>query len=136
MVVVTSWLLIALGPRSQEAGSRSIVSIAQFTSANQHANLVTDKFKSAAETHRKNGFWKRETFNGDRILYQKRDEREESKKKYFVQQNYNDSHCDLGDLYTESGQTLQSSFSAVSKPNFASKYAFENGHPYVIRKRT
>ena len=29
---------------------------------------------------------------------------------------------DLGDLYTESGQTLQSSFSAVSKPNFASKY--------------
>ena len=26
----------------------------------------------------------------------------------------------LGDLYTESGQTLQGSFSAVSKPNFAS----------------
>ena len=32
----------------------------------------------------------------------------------------------LGDLYTESGQTLQSSFSAVSKPNFASKYALES----------
>ena len=26
------------------------------------------------------------------------------------------------DLYTESGQTLQGSFSAVSKPNFTSKY--------------
>ena len=32
----------------------------------------------------------------------------------------------LGDLYTESGQTLHGSFSAVSKPNFASKYAFES----------
>ena len=32
----------------------------------------------------------------------------------------------LGDLYAESGQTLQSSFSAVSKPNFASKYALES----------
>ena len=32
----------------------------------------------------------------------------------------------LGDLYTESGQTLEDSFSAVSKPNFASKYAFES----------
>ena len=31
----------------------------------------------------------------------------------------------LGDLYTESGQTLQGSFLAVSKPNFASKYALE-----------
>ena len=31
-----------------------------------------------------------------------------------------------GDLYAESGQTLQGSFSAVSKPNFASKYAFES----------
>ena len=31
----------------------------------------------------------------------------------------------LGDLYTESGQTLQGSFSAGSKPNFASKYALE-----------
>ena len=29
---------------------------------------------------------------------------------------------DLGDLYTDSGQTLQGSFSTVSKPNFASKY--------------
>ena len=28
----------------------------------------------------------------------------------------------LGDPYAESGQTLQGSFSAVSKPNFASKY--------------
>ena len=28
----------------------------------------------------------------------------------------------LGDLYTESEQTLQGSFSAVSKPKFASKY--------------
>ena len=34
--------------------------------------------------------------------------------------------ADLGDLYTESGQTLQGSFSAVSKQNFASKYAFES----------
>ena len=33
---------------------------------------------------------------------------------------------DLGDLYAESGQTLQGSFSAVSKPNFASKYSFES----------
>ena len=33
---------------------------------------------------------------------------------------------DLGDLYTESGQTLQGSFSAVSKPNFASKHALES----------
>ena len=31
----------------------------------------------------------------------------------------------LGDLYAESGQTLQGSFSAVSKPNFASKYSLE-----------
>ena len=31
-----------------------------------------------------------------------------------------------GDLYTESGQTLQGSFSAVSKPNFASKYSLES----------
>ena len=29
----------------------------------------------------------------------------------------------MGDLYAESGQTLQGSFSAVSKPNFASKYS-------------
>ena len=33
---------------------------------------------------------------------------------------------DLGDLYTESGQTLQGSFSAVSTPIFASKYALES----------
>ena len=32
----------------------------------------------------------------------------------------------LGDLYTESGQTLQSSFSAVSKPIFATKYSLES----------
>ena len=32
----------------------------------------------------------------------------------------------LGDLYAESGQTLQGSFSAVSKPNFASKYSLES----------
>ena len=32
----------------------------------------------------------------------------------------------LGDLYTVSGQTLQGSFSAVSKPNFASKYSLES----------
>ena len=32
----------------------------------------------------------------------------------------------LGDLYAERRQTLQGSFSAVSKPNFASKYAFES----------
>ena len=31
------------------------------------------------------------------------------------------------DLYTESGQTLQSSFSAVSKQNFESKYSLELG---------
>ena len=29
---------------------------------------------------------------------------------------------DLEDLYMERGQTLQGSFSAVSKPNFAGKY--------------
>ena len=33
---------------------------------------------------------------------------------------------DLGDLYAESGQSLQGSFSAVSNPNFASKYALES----------
>ena len=33
---------------------------------------------------------------------------------------------DLGDLYTESGQTLQGSFSAVSKPKVASKYSVES----------
>ena len=32
----------------------------------------------------------------------------------------------LGDLYAESGQTLQGSFSAVSTPIFASKYALES----------
>ena len=32
----------------------------------------------------------------------------------------------LGDLYAESGQTLQVSFSAVPKPNFASKYSLES----------
>ena len=32
---------------------------------------------------------------------------------------------DLGDLYAESEQTLQGSFSAVSKPNLASKYSLE-----------
>ena len=31
------------------------------------------------------------------------------------------------DLYAESGQTLEGSFSAVSKPNFASKYSLELG---------
>ena len=31
-----------------------------------------------------------------------------------------------GDLYTESGQTLQGSLLAVSKPNFASKYSLES----------
>ena len=33
----------------------------------------------------------------------------------------------LGDLYAESGQTLQGAFSAVSKPNVASKYSLELG---------
>ena len=32
----------------------------------------------------------------------------------------------LGDLYTESGQTLQGSFSSVSTPIFASKYSLES----------
>ena len=32
----------------------------------------------------------------------------------------------LGDLYAESGQTLQGSLTAVSKPNFATKYALES----------
>ena len=32
----------------------------------------------------------------------------------------------LGDLYAESGQPLQGSISAVSKPIFASKYTFES----------
>ena len=31
-------------------------------------------------------------------------------------------HENLGNLYVESGQTLQGSLSAVSKPNFASRY--------------
>ena len=33
---------------------------------------------------------------------------------------------DLGDLYTESGQALQGSFSVESKPTFASKYSCES----------
>ena len=33
---------------------------------------------------------------------------------------------DLGDLYAESGQTLQGSFSAVSKPIFSNKDSFES----------
>ena len=37
-----------------------------------------------------------------------------------------DATMHLGDLYTESGQTLQGSFSAVSKPNFASKDSFDS----------
>ena len=36
------------------------------------------------------------------------------------------SGMNLGDLYAESGQTLQASFSAISKPNFATKYALES----------
>ena len=32
----------------------------------------------------------------------------------------------LGDLYAESGQTLKGSLTAVSKPNFATKYALES----------
>ena len=32
----------------------------------------------------------------------------------------------LGDLYAESGQTLQASFSSVSKPQFATKYALQS----------
>merc|ERR1712094_69686 len=32
----------------------------------------------------------------------------------------------LGDLYAESGQTLQGSFSVVSKPNSGSKYSLES----------
>ena len=36
-----------------------------------------------------------------------------------VQEALSDAY--LGDLYAESGQTIQGSFSAVSKPNFASK---------------
>ena len=34
--------------------------------------------------------------------------------------------ANLGDLYRESGQTSRGSFSAVSKPNFASKYSCES----------
>ena len=33
---------------------------------------------------------------------------------------------DLGDLYTESGQTLEGSFSTVSTPIFATKYSLES----------
>ena len=38
----------------------------------------------------------------------------------------------LGDLYTESGQTLQGSFSALSSPNFATKYSLKTSRrdPY------
>ena len=32
----------------------------------------------------------------------------------------------LADLYTESGQTLRGSFSAVLKPNLASKYSYQS----------
>ena len=43
--------------------------------------------------------------------------------------NENENH--LGDLYAKSGQTLQGSFSAVSKPNFASKYSLESSRRYL-----
>ena len=33
-------------------------------------------------------------------------------------------------------QTLEGSFSAVSKPNFASKYSLEEGTPILSKKRT
>ena len=33
--------------------------------------------------------------------------------------------CNLRDLYTDSGQSLQGSLTAVPKPNFATKYAVE-----------
>ena len=36
------------------------------------------------------------------------------------------NQLDLGVLYAESGQTSQGSFSAVSKPTFASKYSLES----------
>ena len=36
------------------------------------------------------------------------------------------ARSDLGDLYTESGQTFEGSFSAVSKPIFATKYSLES----------
>ena len=39
---------------------------------------------------------------------------------------YDEVEENLGDLYAESGQTLQGSFSAVSNPNFASKYSLES----------
>ena len=42
------------------------------------------------------------------------------KKKYSKLMSWN-----LGDLYTESGQTLKDSFLAVSKPLFATKYSLE-----------
>ena len=35
--------------------------------------------------------------------------------------------CNNNNLYTESGQTLQGSFSVVSTPIFASKYSLELG---------
>ena len=44
--------------------------------------------------------------------------------------------ANLGDLYTESGQTLRGSFSAVSKPNFACNYSCEEGAPILSKKRT
>ena len=37
----------------------------------------------------------------------------------------------LRDLYAENGQTLQGSFSAVSKPNFASRYSCESSRRYL-----
>ena len=41
-------------------------------------------------------------------------------------QHWSTRRAHLGDLYTESGQTLQCSFSDVSKPNFASQYSLES----------
>ena len=43
-----------------------------------------------------------------------------------IPKKYNYYYNHLGDLYAESGQTLQGSFSSVSKTNFATKYSFEN----------
>ena len=39
---------------------------------------------------------------------------------------------DLGDLYAESGQTVQGSFSAVSKTSFAAKYSLEGYTSHTV----
>ena len=55
------------------------------------------------------------------------DLRRPARRRFFRGEAHAPRGTDLRDLYAESGQTLQGSLTAVSKPNFASKYSLELG---------